>query len=302
MKFLVVGAGSIGRRHHDNLQRLGATSTLIGWRNVDLATLEEELIGNALVIATASDVRLELIDIAARVGAPVYVEKPAAVRPADVDRLFELMAPLASRSVVGFMMRYHPVVQKLARDDLGDIYRFSFEIGHDVHQWRDNWSFADSYAAREASGGALLDLCHEIDMATLLFPDSRLGEVMCVAEPEFPRIDFATHVTLRGPANGLVKMDYLAPKSIRRICLRGRNQMRDIDLLTLKEMDLKTGDVHDLAVGFERNDMFLDLMSDFIAIAEGTGTVGPLCPRLDRMFDVCALISRAWEQREFVEN
>jgi hypothetical protein len=33
MRVLVIGSGSIGRRHHDNLQALGASSRLVSWRS-----------------------------------------------------------------------------------------------------------------------------------------------------------------------------------------------------------------------------------------------------------------------------
>ena len=63
-QYYVVGSGSIGRRHHDNLQKLGAEAHLFGWRGLDMTTLEA-LIGGAesaaVVIATATQVRLELI-------------------------------------------------------------------------------------------------------------------------------------------------------------------------------------------------------------------------------------------------
>jgi hypothetical protein len=60
---------------------------------------------------------------------------------------------VAERSVLGFMMRYHPALRALAEADWSDAYGFHFEIGHDVRQWRKNWRFADSYAARAEGGG-----------------------------------------------------------------------------------------------------------------------------------------------------
>ena len=66
VKVLVVGAGSIGRRHHDNLLQLGAEPVLRGWRGYGAAGFAAEIAGfDAAVIATATDVRLELIARAA---------------------------------------------------------------------------------------------------------------------------------------------------------------------------------------------------------------------------------------------
>ena len=75
LRVLVVGAGSIGRRHHDNLLALGARAELISWRGYSAEALTDRLRAgaDAVVIATATDVRLPLIAACAGAGVPVYV-------------------------------------------------------------------------------------------------------------------------------------------------------------------------------------------------------------------------------------
>lgn len=304
MQYYVIGAGSIGKRHHDNLIKLGATVTLLGWRGLDLPELGAKLSAgpSAMIIATATDVRLELIELAAKCDTPIYLEKPVAVSRSDLDRVFELTQDIAHRSIVGFMMRYHPLVKRLLNDDLSDIYDFTFEIGHDVHQWRPNWNFDDSYAARPESGGALLDLCHEIDLATLAFPGTSLGTVRSLGHEDYPNVDFASEVQFSGPkrAQGTVKMDYLAPTGFRNISLKGTNQVREINLLTLTDTDHVTGDKQPAPEGFDRNDMFLGIMTDFMTLAEGMNRpLNARVPKLDLVKATCETISNAWESREF---
>ncbi|UYV37498.1 hypothetical protein N4R57_21655 [Rhodobacteraceae bacterium D3-12] len=226
VQYYVVGSGSIGRRHHGNLQALGAEAHLLGWRGLDLATLEA-LIGGAesaaVVIATATQVRLELIEICGRLGVPFFVEKPLAFRMGELEQIYRAAAPVAERSMVGFMMRYHPALRALVQEPVGGAYGFALEIGHDVRQWRQNWSFGESYAAKSEGGGVLLDLCHEVDMAHCLFPEARVQAVESIGHADFPGVDFATRVTLAqggGPV-GSVAMDYLSPKSLRRMSIRG---------------------------------------------------------------------------------
>jgi predicted dehydrogenase len=148
----VIGAGSIGRRHHENLRALGVHSDLLPWRGFDAAAFRQRP-ADAVVIATATQVRLELVDLCRDLGLPFYVEKPLAHDPVTLERILEAAAPLAQRSMVGFMMRYHPAFRYLAQSDLSSVYDASFAIGHDVRQWRKNWSFAASYAARPDGGG-----------------------------------------------------------------------------------------------------------------------------------------------------
>ena len=56
MRVLVIGSGSIGRRHHDNLQALGAQSRLLSWREAGLVGAARAMDdAEAVVIATATD-------------------------------------------------------------------------------------------------------------------------------------------------------------------------------------------------------------------------------------------------------
>lgn len=302
MRVLVIGAGSIGRRHHQNLTALGADARLLPWHEAEAGALEPALATtDAVVIATATQIRLPLIQACADRGLPFYVEKPLAHDPGELAAILAAAAPVAARSVAGFMMRYHPALRHLADCDLSDVFRFGFEIGHDVTQWRANWRFSESYAARPEGGGVLLDLCHELDMAACLFPGLALGAVESLGHAAYPGVDMATQVALAQPGRtGTVAMDYLLPVSTRRITLRGTGRIHDFDLIAGRYTI--TG--RDPAVPefpFERNEMFLGLMQDFLALAQGKRPSGnPLLPRLDRVGESCDLIARAWKSRRFV--
>ena len=299
--YLVIGSGSIGRRHAGNLEALGREVRLLSWRAMGPGDLEAELEGAAgAVIATATQVRLELVQLCAARDVPVYIEKPLAYRRDELAALFEAAGPIAERSVAGFMMRYHPAVQAL-HDDPIEAYRFDFEIGHDVRQWRQNWRFADSYAARREGGGVLLDLCHEIDMAVSLFPGIALGPVDSIGHRDFPGVDFATRVSLaKDGCHGQVAMDYLSPKFVRKLRVRGREAGVDLDLLNARQMRWQGAKEITRVWEFDRNEMFLGIMADFIALAEGQEPSDyPLLPRLDHVRESCELIADAWEARRF---
>ena len=303
-QYFVVGAGSIGRRHHANLQELGKDAQLLPWRGLSLDDLKIRLKQSdaaAVIIATATQIRLDLLPLCAELGLPFYVEKPLAYRSETLGQIFEVAAPIADRSILGLMMRYHPAFRAQV-EAATDAYRFELEIGHDVRQWRENWSFGDSYAAMPEGGGVLLDLCHEIDMAYCLFPDIDITSVDCIGHANFPGVDFETQVSFaaKGGPVGCVSMDYFAPKGVRRLKLRGRDETVDLDLLRCHEIRVSEDKTREQGWTFERNDMFLDLMRDFVALVEGNPTSdNPLLPRLDRMYDSAALIARAWEARRF---
>lgn len=304
-RYFVIGAGSIGRRHADNLSALGADVTHYAWRGIDF----DELISNiaacngkaGVVIATATNVRLALITECAKAGAALYIEKPVAYRAIDVEQIFDLPKTMLERSVAGFMMRYHPMVQRLLDAPICNIFRASFEIGHDVTQWRQNWTFEDSYAADPEGGGVLLDLCHEIDLAYVLCGAAHLSSVTSIGHPDFLGVDIATTLDFAASdgRNIRVAMDYLSPALIRRGQIVSLTQEIEYDIANGILTHVTPGDRVTKNLGQERNTMFVDLMSDFVALTEGRETANPHIPRMDKVKDVCHVIAKAWEMREF---
>jgi len=305
-QILVIGTGSIGKRHAQNLATLGARPVALSLRALGLDGVlraVDTAPAQGAVIATASQLRQPLIVACAARGLPVYIEKPLAYRPDDLAALYAA-SHLAARSMAGFMMRYHPLLPHLlasAAED--DIYRFDLEIGHDVTQWRANWSFADSYAARAEGGGVLLDLCHELDLAHVMFPDVTLHRVDSLGHAAFPGVDMASAVSLAGPGRtGVVAMDYLSPVSLRRIRLRGQAGVTDCDLLAGRLVRQRTGAAPAVTeVTFDRNAMFLNAMRDFLALVDGRvpDAGSPRIPRLDLARPSSDLIAAAWSSRRF---
>jgi len=297
--FLVIGAGSIGQRHARNLAALDQKVDLIPYRDFDADAVAKRTDVAGVIIATATPIRLSLIALCAAQDWPFYVEKPLGWTKDQIADIYAAAAPVSDRSMVGFMMRYHPAVRALAQLDLSDIYSFAFEIGHDVRQWRQNWSFAQSYASDAEGGGVLLDLCHELDIAHCLFPAAAIASATSLDHPVFAGVDFATRISLAAPL-GTVAMDYLSPVSLRKGQLRGTGQVIDLDLLAPAfTRDVGAGP-QTTAFDFDRNDMFLAVMADFIAIATGQSpSDNPLMPRFSTVRASCDLIAEAWQARQF---
>jgi predicted dehydrogenase len=301
---LVVGAGSIGQRHAANLASLGARVELLPWRGFDRKDLARRNDIAALVIATATPIRLELIQLCGERGWPFYAEKPLAWRQEQVEAIEVAAEPVAARSLVGFMLRYHPAVRAVAALDLTDLYRFEAEIGHDVRQWRSNWRFSSSYAAAAEGGGVLLDLSHELDLASTLFPGVCVHDVRCLGHDRFPGVDFATSLQLTTPsgAAGTVALDYLAPVPVRRLTLCGTNRRIDVDLLSGQLCERSAAGEEHQSFAVERNALFLQAMAEFLQLAAGEELLeDPLRPVFAQMGESNRLITAAWKKRKFSE-
>ena len=307
-RIAVIGAGTIGQRHAKNLRALGIDIDHIPWRSFDAESFALQRDLRAAIIATSTQIRLEIISLCAKMNLPLYVEKPLAYSPGMIEEIYSAAAPVAGRSMVGFMMRYHPALAALKEEDLGDIYRFSFEIGHDVRQWRPNWHFRESYAAQPEGGGVLLDLSHEVDMATMLFPGLELQSVECLGHPNFPNVDFATTLHLAAPDGpvGTVTMDYLSPVSIRKAQFRSLRRHMEVDFLA-PDLTRITSNSRDIVTfSSERNDMFLAAMRDFCTLVDrgdsAADDISPIAPLLTKTRATNTLVAQAWQARQFRGN
>jgi predicted dehydrogenase len=298
MRIVVVGAGSIGRRHIENLTSLGVDAVCVPYRAYTPNVLDH---CDGVVIATATNVRFELIAHAAERDLPMYIEKPLAFRIDDLNKILCTIEHVAHRSVLGFMMRYHPALRVLADFDLSDAFHFSFDIGHDVTQWRDNWTFSDSYASKAEGGGVLLDLCHEIDMASILFPKLTVKSVSAIGHSNYPGVDFASIVAVRTESGveGFIEMDYLTPQLHRQILIRGANGIYDFNFAAQRYEVKSNRGARLLDLPLQRNEMFMAIIKDWLALLEGFETENPLLPCLDRIGLSPFLIAAAWEARQF---
>ncbi|MBW2559310.1 MAG: Gfo/Idh/MocA family oxidoreductase [Deltaproteobacteria bacterium] len=192
MKILVVGCGSIGRRHLDNLVALGEADILV--HDID----EERLAGIQMVypdVVTSSDIEelwtldpsvavitsptnLHLehaLDAAAR-GCDLLIEKPLADSADGLDELERLVVQNELVTMVACNMRFHwglrAVKRLLDQGDIGRIVSARIEAGQYLPDWHPQEDYRCMYSARRsAGGGVLLDSIHELDYAMWFFGD-----------------------------------------------------------------------------------------------------------------------------------
>ena len=195
---LVIGCGSIGRRHAANLLALGVGRVLA----VDPDASRRERLARELgvqpiatlddawahtpqlaVIATPPSLHVPLALDAARHGCHLLIEKPLSDR---LDGLDELAAELAARrlvALIGCNFRFHPALRKiktlLDEDAVGRIVSARAEFGQHLPDWHPGEDYRHGYSATtRLGGGVILDAIHELDyLDWLLGP---VEEVACM--------------------------------------------------------------------------------------------------------------------------
>ncbi len=297
MKILIAGYGSIGRRHLRNLRALGVSDLILlrsGRSTLDDAgretaglivesSLEAALARqpDGVVIATPTALHMQTAIPAARQGCGILMEKPL---DAHLERLPELRQALAAgggQVLMGFQFRYHPTLRTAANLIAGGaIGRPCFARAHwgeylpDWHPWED---YRQGYAARaDLGGGVLRTLCHPFDYLRMLLGEYRVlsahGGTLGVLGIEVEEI---AEVCLRfaNGALGSLHLDYLQRPPSHTLEISG-----EAGRLTWDNTDGRLrwfrADAHvwkeELPpAGFERNDLFLAEMANFLAMLRG---------------------------------
>lgn len=315
-RFLIAGSGSIGRRHLENLRRLGHDAFLYRTGRRDPAApaveapaeydVERALDAGprAVLVCNPSALHLELALAAARRGLHLLVEKPLGH---TLEGTAELVAEVERRrlvALVGFQYRFHPGLRRVKAwlDDgaLGELVSVQVHWGEDLAGWHPGEDWRASYAARaDLGGGAVRTLCHPFDYLRYL-----LGEVESVSALVSRRalgldVEDTAHVSLRFASGVLasVVLDYLQrPRThdLELVGTRGRIRWSDADGSAYLH-DTRRERVAPFlpAAGFSRNDMFLDELAHFLACLDGVAA--PQCTLVDgvRALEIAVLALRS---------
>ncbi len=187
MKILIIGGGSIGKRHIKNLQSLGFSNILCLKRTVDTEFSKENNVEvicsfeeaqahsiDAVFVCTPTSLHNEALQLAVQMNAAVFMEKPLIHSLEGLKLSQTLAAELDNVFFIGFMLRYHPLVKKIKEildsKILGNVYNARFEFGSFLPYWHPWEDHKISYAARKELGGGVINtITHELDLIQYFF-------------------------------------------------------------------------------------------------------------------------------------
>lgn len=197
MKLLVVGCGSVGKRHVGNFKSIGADDItavdtrpdrlkevqekygIKGLSNFD-TSMEEKY--DAVVICTPPNSHIPIAIKAAEKGCHIMIEKPMSNSMEGISKLLDVAKRNNLIILIGYTYRFWPplikVEELLNEKAIGNIYSVRIEFSEylaDWHPWEDYRTFY--MAKKELGGGAILDESHAIDFARWLFGE--IKEVAC---------------------------------------------------------------------------------------------------------------------------
>lgn len=290
LRFLIVGFGSIGKRHYDNLKQIQGVA-------VSVLTRRQLVLPDTRVYHSLADVRNEGFDAVfianetalhvptaisfAERGCHLFIEKPLSYSLKGVAELTELVSRYNLKVMIGCNLRFHPVVslgkEFLQAGKIGRVVSARIEAGQYLPDWRPGRDYRDGYSASEKQGGGvILDLIHELDYAYWFFGDP--GQVFSFSGQ---RSDLSIETEdvaeiLFEFKNGVwcqVHLDYIQRYPSRSFRVIGTEGVMQADLIDGKLRvfaDSKAKwEVFDLRDGFERNRMYADEARHYVDYING---------------------------------
>jgi len=174
MKALVIGYGSIGKRHSRILTTMGIETAVLSRRSVDFPICFQELSEaiskfspQYIVVASKTNEHLNDINQLIQLGwnGTVLVEKPLFHTNSDI--------PVLEKGIeiyVAYNLRFHPGLLKLKKLlEQERLISVAAYTGQYLPDWRPQRDYRESYSSKsEEGGGVLRDLSHELDYLTWL--------------------------------------------------------------------------------------------------------------------------------------
>ena len=288
MNVLVIGLGSIGKRHAANAMHLGHTVFIVSSK----AKLPDEFTGitqfpgieealqhhkfDAAIICTPTTKHDEpLITLLKNKVPRIYVEKPLSHSLENVGLIKELASSYKCKLVIGFDLHFDPgmmhVKKLLAVNTIGKIVSINAFVGQHLSQWRPYEDYRKGMSAKkETGGGVMLDLIHEFEYLYRLFGkvSSIAANIINTGALEIETEESADVLLLfSNGVSGFVHLDYLQPV-LKRYCIITGTHGTITWNLAEKIVDVVKNNAVTETFSykdFDRNDRFVDAMRSFLS-------------------------------------
>ena len=193
INILVVGCGSIGRRHIENFIKHGVNDISCVDTNQERLDIVTEKFGisktyknhkdafnkekySGVIICTPTSMHTNIAIDAARNESHIFLEKPVADTLKDIDILEKLQKEKNLQIFVAYCHRFIPSVKRLKEIIDKNTYGRVCSINMSWETFLPDWHVYEDYrsfymAKKSMGGGALLDESHGIDLLQYIFDD-----------------------------------------------------------------------------------------------------------------------------------
>lgn len=317
--YLVLGCGSIGKRHIANLLAFNE-GRIVAFdpveerrrdvaRRFDIRTVESVDDGlaagpRAVFVCSPNHVHLAQALTCARAGKHLFVEKPLSHESRCVDELVREAQRQKLHVFTGCNFRFHPGLRALkhvlSEGVLGRVVSLRAQFGQYLPDWHPSEDYRQGYSARSGmGGGVILDRIHEIDYAMWLLGD--VDQVFAMAG-RLTDLDIDTEDTaevllrFRSGAFGSIHLDYVRRTYECQLQVTGDRGSAEWSFgrHEVRWHTVSTGEwTARHWPGYAVNDMYIDELRHFLKLIDGTEEpVQTLC-EAKRILDITLAAKRS---------
>jgi predicted dehydrogenase len=248
MNILIVGLGSIARKHIEAIRTLNINVTIYAFRSSNNVDQEYNIVNifsldnldftfDFAIISNPTNLHYNFIKLLAEKNIPLFIEKPPLH---TLENSVKLISFIESKNLLNYVacnLRFHPCIlfiKDFLKSESFRINEVNVYCGSYLPDWRPGKDFRKIYSANENMGGGVhLDLFHELDYTTWIFgfPIKTRSIKRGVSSLGINAVDYANYVFEYPSFTTNIVLNYYRKKSKRTIEIVLDNQIINIDLV-----------------------------------------------------------------------
>ena len=274
-RILIVGRGSMGKRHFEISRKLFPKAEIAVYsasgdlNSFPLTFTTREEISRFLpqisVLANKTSEHLEFATFLANLNSHLLIEKPISFDLSDIEGLLIAKKRNSLKILVGYNLQYlgsfKCITDLLGKEKIGRVLDVRIEVGQNLESWRPSRDYRETSSAKQSDGGGVLrELSHEINYLLELFGTPRwvIGSTAQVSDLEIDVEDIAHLILGMQDKDGSefmanLSLDFVRQDKTRKCVIIGTQGTLEWDVLagTIKE---STGQQGQISIFGDAND------------------------------------------------
>jgi len=248
MRVLIIGLGSIGRKHVDALNELDSKIEIFALRSrgavdtysnvINIYNLDEVSKISFVIISNPTSEHKKTIEMFIGLNIPMFIEKPIC-SDLDIEDLVSTIENKKIQTYVACNLRFLDCIKyvksRFENNETKRLNEVNVYCGSYLPEWRDKVDFKETYSARaELGGGVHIDLIHELDYIYWLFgsPKKVIRNFSSQSSLGISSFDYANYILDFDGFCTSVVLNYYRRDAKRNLELVFEDETWNVDLLT----------------------------------------------------------------------